>query len=194
MRKIVRDYAVIYIDDDGDTLKIGDYEDTHVDNYATNDMISDYYENGGYLQWNYYLIIPNDLLTNDHNIRSIEENDIYTRKYVLNREIIDYWVNKYFPEPGETRGKFKLLKGRDWKEAIDMVNQEPLSVGTIKLGSWYRDHSLLDTLSYMDELRASLIKDPSKTIVFYTHISNESSIAEKKFKTFMDDTKQSNLI
>lgn len=182
MRRIDVGYAIIYIDDDGDTLK----ED--IDDFTTNDMVSDYYNNNGYLQWNYYLIIPSDLVTDNEKVKEIESNDKYTRKYIINRNVIDEYVTKYFPKLGETKGKFILLKGKDWRDANNLVNQEPLKVGMLKLGSWYRDHSMMDTLEYMDELRASLVKDPSRTIVFYTHISNESSIAEKKFKLFIADS------
>ena len=57
MEKIVRKYAIIYIDYDGETL------DEDVRDYATKEMVKDYYQNSrGFLQWNFYLVIPSSLV------------------------------------------------------------------------------------------------------------------------------------
>jgi hypothetical protein len=51
---------------------------------------------------------------------------------------------------------------------------------------WYRDESLNYSLIEMDKLRARLINEPNLHGVFYTHITNEYSLAEKKFKIFQN--------
>ncbi|WP_312398391.1 AAA family ATPase [Sphingobacterium sp.] len=48
-------------------------------------LSTEFYSNPGALQWNYYLFLLNDQLTDDEIIE-IEKNDKYARKYVLNEE------------------------------------------------------------------------------------------------------------
>lgn len=86
MERINRKYAIIYVDHEGETLNLKD-------NYTLNEMITDYYNNSGFLQWNYYLIIPKELVESPEEIESIENNDIYTRKFVIPQDEID--INDY---------------------------------------------------------------------------------------------------
>lgn len=180
MRRIDVGYAIIYIDDDGDTLK---EDDTYC--FCTTNMLDDYYGAEGHLQWNFYLIIPADLIDDINKIEEIENNDKYFRKYVVNRNMIDEYVAKNYPPMKEQMGKFMLIEGNSWIDATSKLLLLPPEKGMVKIASKYRDQNMMDTLFYLDELRTILINDPDKIIVYYTHITNEISIAKKKFKLFL---------
>lgn len=180
MELITRPYAFIYIDRDGEMLKESDF--------TSNEIINCYYNNNGFLflQWNFYLIISKESVAKSNfSEQNIIENDIYTRKYVVEEKKIDDFINNLFPIPGEKLGKIKLIKGIDFNDATKKANDYLKENDEFTLiPSWYRDHSLMYSLKHMDFLRADLIKYPSMCFVFYTHISNEFTIAEKKFKIF----------
>jgi hypothetical protein len=185
MKKIERPYAIIFIDTEGETLK----ED--VDNFTTSDIITDYYNSPGFLQWNFYLIVPEEIVGERKN--EVESNCTYTRKHVLKSSDIEQFIIERFPEMDETTGKIRLVKAERWdgiKEKVDAVTEEMcneesnLEEEIEWIESWYRNESLMYALEQMDILRAELIKNPNKRVVFYSHISNEFNIAEKKFKIF----------
>ena len=48
----------------------------------------------------------------------------------------------------------------------------------------------MDSITKMDLIRARLVKYPEFKATFYSHITNEFSIAEKKFKLFSKSTEQ----
>ena len=175
MEKITRDYAIIYIDYDGETL--------NDKNYVTKEMESDYYRTPGFLQWNYYLIVPNDLV-DEKTIKIIEDDNRYTRKYVIERSKIGEFIDDRFPVMGKDVGSIKLVKG---ETAID-AQKKAAKITTLRdfvIGSWYRDESLMTSLENMDMLRANLIKEPiQRSFIFYTHLNREYNIAEKKFELF----------
>lgn len=186
MKRIDRKYAIVYIDYDGESLVDND----KVDNFTTDDMITDYYNNSGFLQWNYYLIIPKDLIS-EERIQEIEKNDIYTRKFVIDRAEIDSFIDDRFPEQLEKSGEIELIKGNSWNEIENIIATNELIeyemkhlVKTDLIRSYYRDLNSLDSLEKMDILRAKLIKEPNYKAIFYTHLGNEFGIAEKKFKLF----------
>lgn len=186
MERIEREYAIIYIDRNGETLNISD--SLYKGDYVTAEMVSDYYKRLGFLQWNFYLIIPKELIKQEE-IKTIEDNDIYTRKYVIESDKIEQFINDRFPILNEERGTIKLIKADSWKDAGLLAEEEKKKgknyVDLIQ--SFYRDENLMYSLTEMDKLRAGLIKNPKLNIVFYTHISDEFFIAENKFKLFQID-------
>jgi hypothetical protein len=183
MEKIDRGYAVIYIDRTGESLVV-ENENYKMD-YTTKDMVSDYYNESGFRQWNFYLIIPKSLVR-EEDIENIENCDKYTRKYVVDDEDIDIFIEEKFPiMDNENKGSILLIKGKSWVDTLEKAYDKQDDYTLYK--SWYREDSLMDSLEKMDELRASLIKRPNLKAMFCTHISNEMGIAEKKFKLFLED-------
>ena len=90
-----------------------------------------------------------------------------------------------FPEIKGEHGEITLIKGKDWEDAQKLASKEKLNKFIWVLPSWYRNISLMDSLQEMDLIRAKLIKNKNYRAVFYSHISHEFNIAEKKFKLFL---------
>ena len=181
MKRIDRKYAIIYVDTNGDTLLSEDN--------TSHEMITDYYNNGGFLQWNFYLIIAKECIKNvegitaAEHIKIIEKNDNYTRKYVVPKAEIKDFLKKQFPIMQKARGKMNLILADTFWEAkkLAMVKKSK----NILLYSSYNRYVNLDlTLHALDALRNDLINNPKMVGIFYTHIQNEYSLAEKKFKLF----------
>lgn len=194
MEKIERGYATIYIDRDGETL------DDSVSAFWTKEMEIDYYRNPGAIQWNYYLIIPQEVLfkctwtfenpnepTEDElkNLKSyIINNDSYGRKYVLPSNIIDLFLLDNFPERGEKTGNIVLLKGENRKDTKMKLKELGTSVeyrDYLPIDSFYRNLSSMSTLYELDKLRKGLLRNPNMKVLFYTHISLEHNLAKQKF-------------
>jgi len=185
MKKIIRDYAIIYIDDKGDSLK--------EDSYTTKEMVSDYYTENGFLQWNFYLIVPKEVLLPDNTIEKIENNEDYTRKFVIKNSDIQSFIKERFPVMNKKCGKIEMIKGNSWKETLDIVDKKKFKGTTVKpfrlcsyYPSWYRNESSMHSLIEMDKLRAKLINNPNIWVIFYTHINSEYYLAQKKFKLFLN--------
>ena len=188
MKRIKRKYAIIYIDNDGETLES--------DDYTTQDITTYYYQARGFLQWNFYLIIPKENIketeeaTVEEQIKAIEQNNTYTRKYVVEKDKIDKFVREHFPIIKKNHGKMIMIQADTFKEAeaaaIKATENNPDI--TMTTPSFNRDINLDQTLKKLDGVRTFLIKNPNLTIVFYTHIQNEYSLAEKKFKLFINET------
>jgi len=199
MERIDRKYAIIYVDRNGEALSEADL--------TTPDMINNYYDNPGPLQWNYYYILAQEAL--DATIdapdkQDIEANDNYTRKYVMPEDHIYDFISRTFPLLADTHGQIHLIKGADWADAKDKAkaaitepehnhrSRESVMFGfrvTAMNGldiipSYYRNKSLAHALSQMDDIRARLVTDPDYRALFYTHISTEHHLAEKKFHLF----------
>ena len=185
MERLQRKYAIIYIDREGETLKKD--EDKVKSDFTTEDMVSDYYTQSGFLQWNFYLILPESLVSKKQK-KEIESNDSYTRKYVIPDTALESFVEDHFPIlKGKVRKQVKLVKGDSYVDAITKALnvQRKNGVELVELHEGcHRDYSLDFSLKNMDALRARLIFNPELQIIFYTHISNEFSLAEKKFKLF----------
>lgn len=179
MKRIDRTYAIIYIDDKGETLN------SNVTDFTTKEMISDYYQNSGFLQWNFYLIITKEHV-NKSEIKKIEKNVIYTRKFVIKKDNIDSFIKERFPELTEYKGTMAIIKGKNYKDARKKAKKYINKYKFIKFmfKGWHRNESLTHSIIEMDKLRARIICDSSLQGVFYSHIDNEYSIAKKKFKLF----------
>jgi hypothetical protein len=125
-------------------------------------------------------------LVKENEIESIESNEFYTRKHVIKSAEIEDFINDRFPIFNkDSHGFITLIKGKSWREACDLAVNEVRN-GAIPQSSWYRDENLTYSLIQMDKLRARLIRNSKMKVVFYTNLSNEFYIAEKKFKLFCD--------
>lgn len=193
IERIDRKYAIIYIDRDSiltNSLKevdIKDYDgeickffdNLKADNYEST-MVTEFYNNPGALQWNYYYISNNESVIFDI-FKAINENDAYCRKFLVSD--IDEFLERTFPTlPAELKCKVTLIKRVNWMDAKIASSQfikESKELNLIKKGSLYRDISMMNTLYSFDLLR-SQIMDTEKHIVFYTHIDEESSLFERK--------------
>ena len=181
MKRINRKYAIIYVDTNGDTLLSEDN--------ASDEMLSDYYKNGGFLQWNFYLIIAKECIkdiegiTAIERIKTIEKNDNYTRKYVVPKAKIKDFLKKQFPIMRKARGKINLITANTFVDAKTLAMTKK-SKDIFLISSYNRYVNLDLTLHALDALRNDLINNPKMVGIFYTHIQNEYSLAEKKFKLF----------
>ena len=187
MKRIDKKYAIIYIDSKGETLEMED-EERICDDFATYDMISDYYNLEGFLQWNVYLIVPREKFEFESDIKEFEDNDKYVRKYAVSSDKIGRFVEKNFPDMGTDVGKIKLIHTKNHKESkAALKSQQQKSSWFLWESSFNRDLNIFDTLSKLDEVRVKLIQNPhplSPLVIFCTHIDGEFSLAEKKFKLF----------
>lgn len=191
MERIEREYAIIYVDKTGESLVANDSKH---DEYSTNAIISDYYKQSGFLQWNFYLIIAREAIMLhesekiDDKIKSIENNEFYCRKYVIESEKIDAFIAERFPVLQENRGVIILVKGDSYRNAKNLGYKEYIKpenqLNANVIGSWYRNYNSMYTLTEMDKLRAELINNHGKRVIFFTHNSHEFSLTEKKFKLF----------
>lgn len=178
MIKIERSYAIIYIDYNGESLT--------VDDFTTYNLTNDYYNNGGFLQWNFYLIIPEELIGNVSK-KEIEINEKYTRKFIIKLNEIDKFIEDRFPITNVNMGKITLIKGDNWEDACKKADElEENGNFTLCLPSAYRNVSLTDAITGMDILRSFLINNPKMNVLFYTHLSNEYFLATKKFHLFLN--------
>ena len=149
MEKIDRKYAIIYIDREGLSLA------PHVDNYTPDHLSSEFFKNGGFIQWNFYLIIPKELVPTD-KIEEIESNQTFTRKYVIPSEKINDFIEDRFPElPEEINFVMKIIKGNSWEETQKLVKNE---IADTYYPSILRDYDTMDTLESLDIIRSSIIK------------------------------------
>lgn len=191
MERIDREYAIIYVDKTGESLV---NNDSKHDEYSTNEIISDYYKQSGFLQWNFYLIIAREAITVyenekiDDKIKSIESNEFYCRKYVIESEKINDFIAKNFPVLQKEHGVIILIKGDSYQNAKNLGYKEYIKpenkLNAKVINSWYRNYNSMYALTEMDKLRAELINKHDKRIIFVTHNSHEFSLAEKKFKLF----------
>lgn len=178
MERIKRSYAIIYIDRLGISL--------NEDSYTIQEEIrNDYYKNPGFLQWNYYLIIGSSKISKDKKF-IIENNEFYTKKYVIHPDKIDKFISDNFPIFDEKKhGKVRVIIGDSWKDAKKEAKKEQEKENGILIPSFFRNESSLKSLTEMDKIRINLIKNQEYNVIFYTHLTDEYFLASKKFKLFM---------
>lgn len=193
MELIKRDYAIIFIDREGETLQEVEPGKPYTD-FNTEFIVGEYYKQEVFLQWNCYLIVSEEEVEKSRfSTKEIEDNEKYTRKFVIKNTEIDKFIESLFPESKsqDAMGKITLIKGNTWIDTRFLTDQFlEKNPSYTRSPSWYRNDSLMNTLTNMDRLRADLIRNPDKEIVFYTHLSNEFVLAEKKFKIFQPEEKK----
>ena len=197
MIRIDKKYAIIYIDENFD---IKDCQ-----TFTTADMESDYYNNPGPLQWNYYLFIPEDKL-GDVDKKTIENNEEYTRKYVLkDLDTIYRTIEIDFPDLDENiiqKCNFTLITGDTWIDVLNKVDSEDINSDVVNVysrsnerngkiiknnntkifNSYLRDYNSILTLGFIDEIRAYYVLGGFENIYYFTHIEDEMFLVKQKFK------------
>lgn len=187
MERIDKKYAIVYVDRTGESLA----DPQPGDGYTTKEIIDDFWKNSGFLQWNMYLIIAEENVEAGQK-GEIEDNDLYVRKLVVPDKNIDAVIENLFPEMEGTMGKIILVKGKTRHDArtrafnILLKMNEAGDNSFNATSGWYHDIDLMTSISNIDKMRAKLIKE-KENVIFYTHLSDEFNIAEKKFKLFTDD-------
>lgn len=88
----------------------------NLDNYQERLLSSDYYKNSGSLQWNYYLVFIRNEINEDLK-REIEQNDIYSRKYVLSRNELESFF-EYKKSESEIKTDIVIR----WKEMLSRAS------------------------------------------------------------------------
>jgi hypothetical protein len=189
MRKIDKGYAIIYIDDEGESLKHDDFEFGGLGNDYYNLPYRNPELEESFLQWNCYLIVPTKYFTTPEQLDEFLDNDKYTRKHAIKEEEIDLFIEKMFPDLQEEHGVIELVKGINRSDSVYQAirKHDELGIEYKLIDSYYRNDSMMDTLYKMDKLRAKLVLEPESKFIFYTHITNEMNLAEKKFKLFIND-------
>lgn len=179
MERIDKKYAVIYIDWDGEALN------TENNHFCTDEMVTDYYNQAGPIQWNIYCIFPKEIA--EAKADDILNDEHYMRKFVIPKDEIKAFVNEMFPDmnPETGHGMIDIIKGENHIDCIKKTIEAKKSYPYTDIyRSWYRDISSLDTLSRMDELRAEMIRNSNIFGLFATHIGDEHFWARKKFAYF----------
>jgi exonuclease SbcC len=86
------------------------------DNYQEQLLSDEFYDNPGSKQWNYYLFLLNDTLS-DERKRLIERDDRYARKFVLDEEGFDDFF--HFEEANKEINNNIVSQ---WKQALDSAD------------------------------------------------------------------------
>lgn len=85
-------YKILYIDCKEDWLK----SDFKLEEYQEKYLLKDFYESSNYLQWNNYFIFlgEKEKIESHRTLKSnIENDDIYTRKYVMSVDDLEEWLS-----------------------------------------------------------------------------------------------------
>ena len=180
---IKRGYATVFIDYEGDSLE---------DELLTHDEIQEYYyDNGGWdkednaitdkvLPWNIYLIVPQEVFTNEKDIAEFKANTKFCRKYVMPEKEISDYVNRLFPELSEKKemGEVYLEKVNEYAEYGFLLKNSISSKSDIYISSDFKYHEFFDAENTI--LIADIGHYESEQFtpeIFYEIISN-------KFPTF----------
>jgi len=101
--------GVCFIDLENDRkVDFGDYQERLIS--------KEFYSNPGSLQWNYYLFLLNDQLS-DREVIDIENDDKYARKYVLDeKEFVEFFKIE------ETQKVTQPNIVSEWKKALQEVD------------------------------------------------------------------------
>lgn len=200
MKKIDKGYAIIYIDDENEFHNILKYSNINslkedIESYFDTVLSSDFYSSPqNYLQWNFYVMVSSDGLS-DEAIKIVRENDKYARIVFMNLShycTIENQIAGEFPDYNPSKIKQVNLVVRDSKyEANRFVFSEmnkSTEVGYIR-DSFLLDYNEMTTIQMLDEDRILLLLGTCKTYTYYTHISWEASIFKKKFGFLGDKLK-----
>lgn len=141
-----------------------------LDEYLENYISSDYYNNPGYLQWNYYLIFLRDVEVDKMVKSTIEKNDTYARKFILSSDelkryfeyessdqevdtdIISIWkeklasveLNEVYDNSPYSEAVPRFILGEVNKEPVEVVIDQPADSFLIEK---------LTTINFTDEYR-----------------------------------------
>ncbi len=89
-------YQVFYFDMTDKWLELID-DPKNLEQYIESKLQKDYYNNAGYLQWNYYYAFISGNQEIEQNIdkkRQIEKDELYARKYIMNLVQLEEWLKK----------------------------------------------------------------------------------------------------
>jgi energy-coupling factor transporter ATP-binding protein EcfA2 len=93
-------------------LEINDYQEKYISN--------DYYENPGFLQWNYYLVFLRDSY-NEADKKRIEKNGSFTRKFVFTPDELNDYFDYYSSEKKVDTDIVNIWKDKLRKVDLDEV-------------------------------------------------------------------------
>ena len=86
-------YQIIYFDSSQKWLE----KEFELEKYLEKLLTNDYYSNSGYLQWNYYIIfLYNHTVPSEETKSKIEKNEEFARKFVVNYEMLDDWLDQKY--------------------------------------------------------------------------------------------------
>lgn len=92
-------YQIIYFDSSKKWLE----DEFDLEKYLEKLLTNDYYSNSGYLQWNYYIVFLYDhKVPSDEKKLNIEINEEFARKFVVNYEMLDDWLDQKYKVETDT--------------------------------------------------------------------------------------------
>lgn len=90
-------YQIIYFDSSQKWLEEEIDMEIYLEKYLEELLTDDYYSNSGYLQWNYYIVfLYGDKVPSDETKLKIEKNEEFARKFVINYEKLDDWLDQKY--------------------------------------------------------------------------------------------------
>lgn len=92
-------YQIIYFD----SSQKWQEDEFDLEKYLEKLLTNDYYSNSGYLQWNYYIVFLYDQkVPSDEKKLNIEKNEEFARKFVVNYEMLDDWLDQKYKVETDT--------------------------------------------------------------------------------------------
>jgi hypothetical protein len=76
-----------------------------------------------------------------------------------------------------------MIKSNNHRQSVKLLELE--GPKTKRVSSLLRDINVMDTLSELDKIRVGLLTNKYERVAFCTHIDNEYTLAERKFKPFI---------
>jgi len=101
-------YQIFYFDCSNQWINTNIDFEKYLDEYLERLFTDDYYSNAGFLQWNYYLVFLNDLRIDINDKKKmIEKNEKFARKFVLDYNELESWLNKKYTIESDYSSKIK---------------------------------------------------------------------------------------
>jgi exonuclease SbcC len=120
-------YEIYYFDFSENWIK----QDFDLNNYLCEFIKDDYYSNPGYLQWNYYLILLKETDIETEN-KTIENNEEFARKFVIEYKYLSEWLENRFNFPLINE---PIIGGKDlsliWMEKLKENDLDCVYLGNI---------------------------------------------------------------
>ena len=139
-------YQVFYFDMTDKWLELID-DAKNLEQYIESKLQQDYYNNAGYLQWNYYYVFISGNQKIEQNIdkkRQIEKDELYARKYIMTLVQLEEWLKRSESIGKSTSADIKKDLGAEW---INILKEAKL------------DAVFLDT-KYIDGVESYLKGEP----------------------------------
>jgi DNA repair protein SbcC/Rad50 len=154
-------YQYFYFDFSGKVEKKDIYE------YSRELLHKDYYNNPGYLQWNFYLAFLVDKKVSEEIKKSVEQNEDFARKFLVEIDNLDDWLDRIYNVDRLDKKSLKRNLGDIWREQFrlkkldciysDEIKDNEAIEGIIK-GSNLRDNEIAPQNNHVERSEIELGK------------------------------------